>query len=171
MLRYLLLALLRRSPRHGYELKAAFESLLGGTWRLNVGQVYRELGRLEADGFVENEVVSQDLLPDRKVYRLTRIGEKELTSWLSSPTSGLVRLRDDVFVKVVLQLDGPAAEALDTIWRHRESHLVAMADVQRLRDGPETDAETSLLLDGVLFRLEADLRWLDHCESIVQARR
>jgi hypothetical protein len=40
-----------------------------------------------------------------------------------------------------------------------------MADIQALRSHPGTDAATRLLLDGILFRLEADLRWLDHCEQ------
>jgi DNA-binding PadR family transcriptional regulator len=163
MLRYLLLALLRREARHGYELKAAFETLLGGTWRLNIGQIYRELGRLEADGLIQARVVAQQLLPDRKVYRLTASGRKELDAWVGRPSDSLVRLRDDVFVKVLLQLESPPA-ALDTIWRQRESHLEAMADLQRVRADPDTDRETRLLLDGILFRLEADLRWLDHCE-------
>lgn len=165
MLRYLLLALLRREARHGYELKAAFEQLLAGTWRLNIGQVYRELGKLETDGLVEVRVVAQELLPDRKVYRLTKEGRKELDAWLGSPSESLVRLRDDVFLKVILQHDASEEETAETIWRHRESHLAAMADVQRLRAEPDLDRATRLLLDGVLFRLEADLRWLDHCEQ------
>ena len=63
MLKYLLLALLARAPQHGYELKQAFEEMLGGTWLLNIGQVYTTLGRLEEDGLIEPTVVRQDLLP------------------------------------------------------------------------------------------------------------
>ena len=164
MIRYLLLALLRRRPLHGYELKAEFESLLAGTWRLNVGQVYRELARLEEDGLVEPRVVAQELLPDRKVYRLTRTGRKELESWLSEPSSGLARLRDDVFLKVILSIEASPEEGRDTIWRQREGHLSAMAGINRMLAEDEVDAGTRLMLEGLLFRLEADLRWLDHCE-------
>ena len=170
MLRYLLLALLRRGPRHGYELKSAFEALLAGTWRLNVGQVYRELGKLETDGLVEPRVVEQELLPDRKVYRLTGRGRKDLDSWLSSPSEGLVRLRDDMFVKVILQIEHSGPDTVETIWRQRESHLAALRDVQQLRDGDDLDDSTRLLLDAVIFRLEADLRWLDHCERYLDVR-
>ena len=169
MLRYLLLALLRRDA-HGYELKAAFETLLAGTWRLNVGQVYRELARLEADGYVEAHVVEQQLLPDRKVYRLTRTGRKQLADWLAQPSSGVVRLRDDLFLKVILQWDDPEA-TIDTIWRQRDAHLATMADIQSLRSQPDTDSATRLLLDGILFRFEADLRWLDHCEQELEGPR
>src|SRR4051812_43793914 len=35
-----LLALLEPGPRYGYQLRAEFEHRTGGTWPLNVGQVY-----------------------------------------------------------------------------------------------------------------------------------
>ena len=38
--RYGLLALLAEEPRHGYELKTAFERRTGGEWAVNIGQVY-----------------------------------------------------------------------------------------------------------------------------------
>ena len=37
---------------HGYQLRAAFEESTGGTWPLNIGQVYTTLSRLERDGLV-----------------------------------------------------------------------------------------------------------------------
>jgi DNA-binding PadR family transcriptional regulator len=48
-----LLALLEQGPRYGYQLRAEFEHRTGGTWPLNVGQVYTTLARLERDGLVE----------------------------------------------------------------------------------------------------------------------
>ena len=44
MLRFVLLGLLDAEPRYGYELKAVFEQFLGGTWQLNIGQIYTTLG-------------------------------------------------------------------------------------------------------------------------------
>lgn len=166
MIRYLLLALLGRSAAYGYELKAAFERLLAGTWPINIGQVYRELARMEANGLVECTVVAQDLLPDRKVYELTERGSKELERWLEAPPTSLVRLRDEVFLKVIVQLGNHGA-ALETIWRQREAHLTAIAELGRLRN--ETDAATGLLIDGLVLRLEADLRWLDLAEDADRA--
>ena len=52
-MRNVFLALLARSPAHGYELKQAFEAATGGIWpELNAGQIYTTLGRLERDGLV-----------------------------------------------------------------------------------------------------------------------
>src|SRR2546421_3535635 len=102
MLGYALLGLLAVAPRHGYELKAAFEGLLGGTWSLNIGQVYTTLSRLERDGLVESEVVAQDAFPDRKVYSLTELGEKELDRWLGAASPGAVRLKDEFVLKILV---------------------------------------------------------------------
>ena len=47
-----LMALMAEEPRYGYQLKTAFESATGGVWRLNIGQVYTTLDRLQRDGLV-----------------------------------------------------------------------------------------------------------------------
>src|SRR3989441_10743943 len=51
-LKYGLLGLLVEEPLHGYEVKNRFEAMLGGTWEVNIGQVYTTLQRLERDGLV-----------------------------------------------------------------------------------------------------------------------
>ena len=51
-LRFGILGLLAEKPLHGYEVKTRFESLLGGTWEVNIGQIYSTLQRLERDGLV-----------------------------------------------------------------------------------------------------------------------
>ena len=48
-----LMALLAQGPMYGAQLRAEFEQRTGGTWPLNVGQVYTTLARLERDGLVE----------------------------------------------------------------------------------------------------------------------
>lgn len=49
-----LLALLEPGPKYGYQLRTEFEARTGGTWPLNVGQVYTTLDRLERDGLVRS---------------------------------------------------------------------------------------------------------------------
>ena len=100
MLKYLVMALLAERPRYGYELKRAFEDLLGGTWILNIGQIYVTLGKLEEDGLIEAEVVPQQLLPDRKVWALTEIGSKELARWTTDDAGQAIKIRDELYFKV-----------------------------------------------------------------------
>lgn len=165
MLKYLLLALLAKAPHHGYELKQSFEDLLGGTWLLNIGQVYTTLGRLEDDGLIEPTVVPQDLLPDRKVYSLTELGQKELSRWLEEPVVGLIRLREEVFLKIVAQGLADPKAALTLIVSQREEYIEASAQIARRRAEADLPPATWLILDGLLLRLEADLHWLDEAEA------
>ena len=165
MLRFVLLGLLRSEPRYGYELKAVFEQFLGGTWSLNIGQVYTALGRLEKEGLVTCQVVPQDLLPDRKVYALTEAGEAELARWADEPASAPVRLRDEFLLKVLVASLGDPGEAVGLIRRQRQSHIEALSDLTRLQTDVSIHPATSLLLEGAVLRMEADLKWLDICEE------
>ena len=48
-----LMALLAEGEKYGAQLRSEFEARTGGTWPLNVGQVYTTLDRLVRDGIVE----------------------------------------------------------------------------------------------------------------------
>jgi DNA-binding PadR family transcriptional regulator len=168
MLKYALLGLLFQEPRHGYDLKAAFEGLLSDTWPLNIGQVYTTLARLERDGLVQSKVVPQDLLPDRKVYELTEAGKEELQAWLAEPTVGSIRLKDEFFIKLLIhQLVGPEG-VLDLIWKQRQVYMQTLAQLTSIQADPSQDPATRLLIEGAIFHVEADLKWLDLCEERLQ---
>src|SRR4051812_41382008 len=166
MLKFVLMGLLSAEPRYGYELKAVFEQILGGTWPLNIGQVYTVLSRLEKEGLVACQVVPQDLLPDRKVYALTDAGEAALAQWADEPVDGPVRLRDEFFLKVLVRsLSEDGDDAMALIQRQRHSHMQALAELAQLQGDPSMHQATSLLLEGAVLRMEADLKWLDLCEE------
>lgn len=162
MVKNVLLGLLARGPKHGYELKQDFEDLLGGTWPLNVGQVYTTLGRLERDGLIAGEDVPQDTRPDRRVYSLTEEGRTELKRWAHEPVAEPVNLKDDLLLKVLVHavLDSGEAEAL--LWRQRREYMELLARVSGLRSSPAT--ATRLLAEAAVVHIEADLRWLEVCE-------
>jgi DNA-binding PadR family transcriptional regulator len=165
MLKFALLGLLAQEPRHGYDLKNAFEAVLGGTWPLNIGQIYTTLGRLERDGLVESEVVPQDLLPDRKVYSLTKDGREALDRWLAEPTVGSIRLKDEFFIKLLVHRLSRSDGTLALIWKQRQVYMQTLAQLTALRTDPSLDPATTLLMEGAILHVEADLFWLDLCEE------
>jgi DNA-binding PadR family transcriptional regulator len=171
VLRYLFLALLGERARHGYELKAAFEEVLGGTWPLNVGQVYTGLAKLEADGLVLGVVVAQELVPDKKVYSLTETGRKELERWLEEEDEPPVRPRDEMFLKVLAQSLGGNGTVAEVVRRQRHGYMQALGRLTKQRSQLDLHDMTALLLDGAILRAEADLKWLDLCETRIQDRR
>ncbi|MBB4895174.1 DNA-binding PadR family transcriptional regulator [Streptomyces olivoverticillatus] len=71
--RFLLLDLLERQPRHGYKLLSALGEKFGDDYRPSPGTVYPRLRRMESDGLVRHEVVD-----GRKIYHLTPAGQREL---------------------------------------------------------------------------------------------
>jgi DNA-binding PadR family transcriptional regulator len=70
-----LMALLAEGEKYGAQLRSEFETRTGGTWPLNVGQVYTTLDRLVRDGLVES--AGEPDAEGRIAYRLTRAGHAE----------------------------------------------------------------------------------------------
>src|SRR2546429_9998829 len=81
--RHALLALLSEGPKYGLQLREEFEAGTGEVWPLNVGQVYKTLGRLERDGLAESEGTGQDG-PQKRV-RITDEGRQALAAWRGTP--------------------------------------------------------------------------------------
>jgi DNA-binding PadR family transcriptional regulator len=158
-----LLALLAEGPRHGYQLKTDFEAATGGTWSLNVGQVYTTLDRLHRDGLV---LVDDD--DGQKRYSLTASGREELGSWWAAVPEDAPPPRDELLLKILLAVEDGTDHALDVLTRHRTA-LTGL--LQRRRRDARAHAEGNgslasvLVADALAVRAEADLRWLDLCES------
>jgi len=165
VLRDALLGLLAVRPRHGYELKAGFEDLLGGLWPVNIGQIYTTLGRLERDGYVRVKRVAQATAPDRKVYSLTETGAKELRRWLDESAVADVPVKDELFLKLAVS-DLIGNDPTDLLVRHRQELYETLADLVRLRANTDDSSLTTLLLDGLVLQLQARVTWLDDCERM-----
>lgn len=75
-----LLLILRDGPTHGYELADNLAEMLPAE-RIDMGNLYRMLRALEADGIVESEW--REGLPgrNRRTYRLTEPGQSLLDTW------------------------------------------------------------------------------------------
>src|SRR5512147_3128541 len=102
--RYAILGLISQKPRHGYETRVAFESLVGGdeNWEVKPAQIYTTLDRLEEAGLV---IRSSDLgegeEPSRRIYQITPQGEQALEKWFDE---GVVaeHQRDEFFIKLMV---------------------------------------------------------------------
>lgn len=164
MLRHALLGLLARDVRHGYELKNALEQALGGSWDINFGQIYATLQRLERDGLVSAEVDETDRR-GKKTYALTDIGRHELETWFDLPVEKSQRLRDEFFIKLVVRQLAGYGDALQMIARQRQAYLQRVRDLTRLAAEGQEDPFVSLLIEGAILHLQADLRWLDLCDE------
>jgi len=169
--RYALLGLLAQQPRHGYELRAAFEALVGGkeNWDLKPAQVYSTLARLEESGLVAEEAIEKEAGPEKRVYAITEAGRDDLYGWFAAAVAG-EHVRDEIFIKLMLSLtaDGNLTRQVIHTQRaalYRDLHRVTE---QRQAVDPSTGLAHILLLDKTVMHLEADLRWLDMVEARLQ---
>jgi DNA-binding PadR family transcriptional regulator len=153
-----LLGLLETGPRHGYDLKRAYDEHFGQDRPLHYGQVYSTLSRLLRDGLVEVDGVEAGEGPERKRYAITSAGVTDVRDWLVTPEKPEPYLHSTLYTKVVLALMSgrSAAEVLDV---QRAAHLETMRTLTRRKLAG--DLADQLICDHALFHLEADLRWLE----------
>jgi len=155
-----ILCLLGEHPQHGYQLRLEFEAVTGGTWPLNVGQVYTTLGRLERDGLVEPDGATD--ASGRNAYRITDTGRTALATWFVDPVRRDGNAREELVAKIALAIATPSVDTHEVVLTQRAATLEAMRSLTTRKRTSE-DAAERLVLDSQLFHAEAEVRWLDHC--------
>ncbi len=169
------LAMLAKEPSHGYELRARLRHSLGPLGdALNAGQVYVTLTRLEKAGLVTTDrpTGSADRADraDRKVYALTPDGQQRVAEWLAEvswPKPDLAEFH----LKLVAAAAARLADPLSIVDAQRRELLRRLRDAQRAALAEPDGTDAALLLEGIVLRLQADLRWLEACEQSWTGRR
>jgi poly-beta-hydroxybutyrate-responsive repressor len=75
-----LLLLLSEQPAHGYDLLEQLAELTGER-RIDMGNLYRVLRKLEEDGLVTSEWRDDAPGPSKRIYELTEEGRRLLGAW------------------------------------------------------------------------------------------
>jgi DNA-binding PadR family transcriptional regulator len=172
MQREVVLAMLAKEPSHGYELRARLRQALGPLGEaINPGQVYVTLARLEKAGLVSCER-AEGLAdrPDRKMYELTPEGQQRVADWLAEvswPKPDLAEFH----LKLVAAAAAGLADPISIVDAQRRELLRRLRDAQRAALAEPDGSDAALLLEGIVLRLQADLRWLEACEQSWTGRR
>ncbi|HEY8472503.1 MAG TPA: PadR family transcriptional regulator [Natronosporangium sp.] len=164
-----LLALLAEEPRHCYALKAGFEERTGQAWRVNIGQVYSTLERLERDGLVEPTGSGEGAA---RSYQLTGSGLRQLQEWFAQPVMLDPPPRDELAIKLLLAVGAPQVDVLQLIQRQRAALIRVLQRYTHQKEllDEETELPSVLLHDSLILNAEAQLRWLDLCEARLRRR-
>jgi DNA-binding PadR family transcriptional regulator len=166
------LAMLAKEPTHGYQLRTRLRQALGPLGdAMNAGQIYVTLTRLEKAGLVAGErstgVADR---PDRKVYGLTPAGQQRVAEWLAEvgwPKPDLAEFH----LKLVAAATAGLSDPLSIVDTQRRELLRRLRDAQRAVMAEPEGSSAALLLEGIVLRLQADLRWLEACERNWTGRR
>ena len=135
--RFAILGMLMSGPRSGYDLKKDFEEQISNFWSESLGQIYPALSRLKEEKFVSVKIKREKGRPERKVYRITKKGEKAFRDWLALPAEP-IRWRNELLLKVFF---GSAMEPTDVL-RHIEQLQAAELKTQSLYQHYENEIET-----------------------------
>ncbi|WP_025274933.1 PadR family transcriptional regulator [Haloglycomyces albus] len=165
-IKYSLLALLKAKPAYGYELRASFEYTTGSTWPLNIGQVYTTLARLERDGLVnslpENEA-------GQRLYEITEAGLSSLEAWFTAPVKSIDNTRDELAIKIALAVTTPGVDTTAVLQKQRMATLRTLQEYTRLKNATHSDdLAWILVLESMIYRAEAEIRWIDHTEAVIE---
>jgi len=159
------LALLAKEPSHGYELRGRLRDALGPLGDgMNAGQIYVTLTRLEKAGLLAVEPSAEGERADRKVYALTAEGQQRVAEWIAEtgwPKPDLAEFH----LKLIAAASAGLADPIAIVDTQRRELLRRLRDAQRAAMAEPAGSDAALLLEGIVLRLQADIRWLEACEK------
>jgi PadR family transcriptional regulator, regulatory protein AphA len=157
-LRYALVGLLASRPSSGYDLTKRFAVSMAHVWPAGHSQIYPELGRLVADGLIEQ---TEEGPRGRKTYAATPAGVAALGDWMETePDYGC---RSDANLRQFFLWAIPPADALAhlerdaNVYRHRLGELEEIArTVDWDADGPTRASRLALEMGLRNYRMLID---------------
>jgi DNA-binding PadR family transcriptional regulator len=172
-LEHAILVSLAEKTASGYDLARRFDASIGHFWKASHQQIYKVLGRMESDKWVESHLVPQDNRPDKKVYSITGEGRDELHRWSLVPTP-IESLRSEFAVKLRGIGFGDQEAVLRDVHVRRAAHAAQIEfyessaakhypDPASLKDD---ELGAYLVLRGGILAEQHGLSW---CDEILQA--
>jgi PadR family transcriptional regulator, regulatory protein AphA len=127
---YVILGMLRTTPKSGYEIKALVDDTTRFFWAASYGQIYPELGRLAKAGLIVGTDAPRGGRR-RTVYRITSGGRRELRAWLREPPRTF-EMRDEGLLKLFFADALPPQEAVRTLRAMRQHRLGVLQHLRRI---------------------------------------
>jgi DNA-binding PadR family transcriptional regulator len=164
------LAMLAKEPSSGSRLRTRLNDALGPLGdAVNDGQIYVTLSRLESAGLIARQQAGS---PEagRKAYELTPAGQERVAEWLAEvswPKPDLAEFH----LKLIAAAQAGLADPIGIVDAQRHELLRRLRDVERAAMAEPDGSQAALLLEGIVLRLQADLRWLEACERAWTNRR
>jgi DNA-binding PadR family transcriptional regulator len=134
-LSHALLSLLLHRPCSGYDLAKRFDSSVEGSvgffWDASHQQIYRELTRLEEQGWLRSETIHQESRPNKRIYYVTDAGKAAFQAWVAQPMD-MSPMKDDLLVKLFGGYAVPRDVILAELAHHHRQHQQRLAIYQNI---------------------------------------
>lgn len=129
--------LARGGELSGWEVQKQARTSVAYFWPIGRSQVYAALPRLERGGLVASRDVQQQGKPDKRVFRLTRLGRKSLRAWLEEPDAQPPR---DVFhLKLFFGAHADRSVMRARILERREAAQRLLDEIERMPERADID--------------------------------
>src|SRR5262245_45377767 len=122
----------------GYDLKKFADRSLGYLWLPSRTQLYVTLRRLVAAGLASSREIAQDTRPDKRVYRITAAGRRELVAWLESDEEGADPDRSTFMLKFFFGAQAPPDAMTRELGAFRDSYRRRLDAYRGIRDDPRS---------------------------------
>lgn len=150
----------------GYDLARRFDKSIGYFWHATHQQIYRELARMEAAGWVQASTPADAGKTRKKEYRVLPEGRAELVRW-AQDTSAPMDLRDEFMVKLRADAVLGEIDLAPEVRRHMALHAKRLAQYRAIeaRDfspdktlGRSQRIHYMILKKGILYE-QGELDW------------
>jgi len=128
---YVILGMVRKEPRSGYEIKALVDNSTRFFWAASYGQIYPELKHLAEAGLIAGSD-SPAGGRRRTVYEITADGEEELRAWLRRAPQTF-EMREEGLLKLFFADALPPGEAVAIVRAMRAHRLEVNAQLRSLQ--------------------------------------
>ena len=170
-LAHTILTVLSEQPSSGYDISKRFEETVSCYWKASQQQIYRELGKMEKQGWVDFDLIPQTGKPDKKIYAITEAGRRELERWYPEPTEP-APIREDLLVKVLGGADFPDALLIHEIQRRRKVHLEQLSRYQEMETCHQSNPHPSKQAQYRYLTLRRGIRyeqdWISWCDEVLE---
>ncbi|MCU4784337.1 PadR family transcriptional regulator [Bacillus cereus] len=168
-IRYALLGLLSKKEQTGYDLYHTFQEQLIYFWNSSHSQVYKELSKMEQDNLVTFEYIYQEGSPNKKIYSLTKEGEKALVEWIIHSKTKPQRIKDEFLLKASSFNVISVSEAISLLQKIIDREMHVMRETQKWKDhGFPDQSSIRKQVIGEYITVEYGIRYskmyIDWCE-------
>jgi len=172
--RYAVLGMLTWGPMSGYDIRMEMEASTNFFWAESDGQLYPTLQTLVKEAKVSFQEESSSGGRKRKVYQLTRAGQRELNDWLCQAAETNIT-RNELMLKLFFGANVPTAVSIERIKRHRDHVKDHLSQYKKIKTEIKKDYPESknldfwaLTLDFGRLHASASLKWCDEALKLLK---
>lgn len=168
-----ILVVLTEAPQSGYDLAKRFDGSVGFFWQATHQQIYRELNKLESQGWIISQPIVQSGRPDKKMFSVTDLGQQQLQDWILQPCE-LTAIKEEILIKLYGGYLVSGEAIVKEIAHHQQLHRQKLAAFQQIEAKFFNDpakcskqARFSYLTLRLGIRIEQE--WVAWCEEVLQS--